>query len=101
MKCQLVDKFILDYCDNTLSPDLTREIDEHLKECTMCSHAVSLLKAENLVLYNLEKFEPSADFTDKVMQSIRSDMTAHQPHRLSKNQEYLIICLYLQQQRFY
>ncbi|NLB89513.1 MAG: zf-HC2 domain-containing protein [Syntrophomonadaceae bacterium] len=84
MKCQLVDRFILDYCDNTLSPDLTREIEEHLKECAMCRDAVSLLKAENLVLYNLEKLEPSADFTDKVMENIKANMVAAEPQKSSK-----------------
>lgn len=72
MKCQLVDKFILDYCDSNLSPELTQEIEEHLKECSMCSKAVSLCKAENSVLYNLEEYQPSADFTNKVMENIKS-----------------------------
>lgn len=73
MKCQLVDKYILDYCDSNLSPELTPEIEEHLEECAMCSKAISLCKAENSILYNLKQYEPSEDFTAKVMQSIQSN----------------------------
>lgn len=73
MNCQQVDKYILDYCDNKLSPDLAHKIEQHLLNCPMCSKAVDLCKAEGSILYSLANYEPSANFTNKVMDSIRSE----------------------------
>ncbi|HZK43555.1 MAG TPA: zf-HC2 domain-containing protein [Syntrophomonadaceae bacterium] len=87
MNCQLVNKHILDYCDNKLSPETKQLIEEHILDCATCKSAIDLCKAENAVLYNLPILEPATDFTGKVMEVIESDITLN-TYNSGKSKKY-------------
>ncbi len=70
MNCQQVDRYILDYCNNILSPELAVELEQHAQECFICAKGLELTKIENSLLHSLPILEPSSDFTAKVMQNI-------------------------------
>ncbi len=95
MNCQQVDKYILDYCDNNLSPELTAELEQHFLNCSVCTKGLELTRLEESFLYNLPPIEPGADFTAKVMQNINAVnlTTVNQPlykFRLSRQQLLLL-----------
>jgi hypothetical protein len=71
MNCQLVDKYLYSYCDNTLPPGIGPSLGAHLKDCAKCRNKIALTKLENDLLregYGIP--ELSHDFTQKVMKSI-------------------------------
>ena len=47
MKCQHVNRYLYDFCDNSLSPDIQNQINNHLHECESCRLKVQLTQLEN------------------------------------------------------
>ncbi|MFA7149032.1 MAG: zf-HC2 domain-containing protein [Syntrophomonadaceae bacterium] len=71
MNCQLVDKYLYDYCDNVLSPDQRVLFDQHLANCHSCRRAVDRALLETSILREeWDTPELSADFTSGVMERI-------------------------------
>lgn len=72
MNCQQIDKYLYDYCDGTISPELKQVIEEHLQTCPFCRNNHKLTLIENEALK--EGFVPalSTDFTGRVVAAINS-----------------------------
>ncbi|MDD2585515.1 MAG: zf-HC2 domain-containing protein [Syntrophomonadaceae bacterium] len=68
MNCQQIDRLILQYCDNTLPPELRTEFIQHLKECSSCKNTLKLTLMENEALKSNDDI-PSLpdDFTPQIM----------------------------------
>ncbi|MDD3852107.1 MAG: zf-HC2 domain-containing protein [Syntrophomonadaceae bacterium] len=76
MKCQHVDRYIYDFCDNRLSPDIHNEIESHLRECEPCRLKAELTQLENEVLSDKSTIPAlSGNFTDKVMENLSPRMS--------------------------
>lgn len=73
MNCQQADKYIYEYCDARLSPELMREFEEHLLDCEECRDLVILTRMENEALLEaLEMGTPLLDeqFTARLMAAL-------------------------------
>jgi len=44
MKCEKISGFLSDYIDNQLSPDLRKEVELHLNDCSFCTKRLGELK---------------------------------------------------------
>ena len=77
MKCQHVNRYLYDFCDNSLSPDIQNQINNHLHECESCRLKVQLTQLENEVLSDKSTIPPLSDnFTDKVMENLNLRMAS-------------------------
>lgn len=71
MNCQLFERYVFDYCDDNLSPDLKAKMDKHRQECPRCNNQVKLTYLENQVLRDTSDLPVLADdFTSRVMQQV-------------------------------
>ena len=71
MNCQLVDKYLYDYCDNILTPEQQILLQQHLAGCPGCRQVVDQALLETSILRE-EWDTPAlpADFTSGVMERI-------------------------------
>ena len=44
MKCKHIKNILTDYIDESLPPDITKEVEFHLKQCKSCSEELFILK---------------------------------------------------------
>jgi len=71
MNCQQATRYIWDYCDNKLSPELVAAVESHCRECSQCSQHLQLTVLENEALKNpAELPELSPGFTARVMKNL-------------------------------
>lgn len=71
MNCQQATRYIWDYCDNKLSPELSAAVESHCRECQHCNKHLQLTILENDSLKNHAELPGlSPDFTARVMKSI-------------------------------
>lgn len=71
MNCQQVTRYIWDYCDHKLSPELGAAIESHCRVCPHCSQHLQLTVLENEALKNTSELpELSPGFTDRVMKNL-------------------------------
>lgn len=73
MNCQQADKYIFEYCDGRLSPELLQEIEAHLLDCEVCSNLAMLTRMENEALkeaMTAAVLDMGEDFTGRVMASL-------------------------------
>ena len=77
MKCQHVNRYLYDFCDNRLSPDVHDQIENHLRECKSCRLNAELTQFENEVLSDKSTVPPLSDnFTEKVMENLSLKMAS-------------------------
>ena len=71
MNCQQIDKYIFEYCDGNLSPELNLQVEKHLTRCEECSTIVQLTYMENAVLKDTQLVNYLDDnFTRRVMNAV-------------------------------
>ena len=72
MNCQQIDKYIFAYCDNTLPPQMSAAIEEHIVQCEACRTLVHLTRVENQLLTpGPDSPALGVEFTSRVMQAVR------------------------------
>jgi len=59
MKCARMEKLLLPYLENELSPEKKIEVEAHLRTCRGCSRELENLKKVSLLLASLPEFEVS------------------------------------------
>ncbi len=72
MNCQQADKYIYEYCDARLSPELMQEFEEHLLNCEACTDLVILTRFENDAIHECMTADMEVDknFTARVMAAL-------------------------------
>lgn len=76
MNCQQIDRYIFDFCEQNLSPELELQIQEHIEKCPMCLNKVELTRLENEVLReNINVPVLDKNFTSNVLNLIQSKST--------------------------
>lgn len=71
MNCQLIDRYIFDYCEDNVSPTLKNKIDQHLTECQCCCNQVKLTRLENECLADITDVPVLPDdFTAQIMHKV-------------------------------
>lgn len=71
MNCQQATRYIWDYCDNKLSPDLGSAVERHCRECLQCNQHLQLTVMENEALKNTSELpQLSSGFTARVMKNL-------------------------------
>lgn len=75
MKCDVSLEILNGYLDGELDPDKTREIEQHIKECSSCQRELDTLRQVDKLIRNVEVAGPSRDFifgvNRKVMERVR------------------------------
>ena len=80
MDCQQIDDYIWAYCDGTLSPELTVELDEHLNNCHYCRKMVDLCRMETEILAAAPDIPPlNDDFSRRVIISLNPSTVPSAP----------------------
>lgn len=76
MNCQQIDKYVYEYCDGNLSPEIALQIEEHLTKCVTCNNMVQLTYMENAVLKDALTVDAIDDnFTSRVMGAVSARQT--------------------------
>jgi hypothetical protein len=71
MNCQQATRYIWDYCDNKLSPELGTAVESHCRECPQCNKHLQLTVLENEALNNTAELpQLSSGFTARVMKNL-------------------------------
>ncbi len=71
MDCQELNNHILDFCDDSASPQMYLKISKHLKDCPHCQAVYQLTRLENEVLRDTTDIPAlPPDFTSRVMGSV-------------------------------
>lgn len=71
MNCQQATRYIWDYCDNKLSPDLGLAVQSHCRECPQCKQHLQLTVLENEALKNTAELpQLSPGFTARLMKNL-------------------------------
>lgn len=77
MNCQQIDKYIWDYCDNSLSPNIQARIEKHLQCCEHCRNKVELTMMENEALKAPGAMPPLGDdFAANVILALKASPTS-------------------------
>ena len=71
MKCTDSRDQLSAYIDEQLTPEEKNLLDDHLKTCTMCRHALEELRKSIALTKGLEELEPPPWLSEKVMTGIR------------------------------
>jgi hypothetical protein len=80
LDCQQIDDYIWAYCDGTLSPELTVELDEHLNNCHYCRKMVDLCRMETEILAAAPDIPPlNDDFSRRVIISLNPSTVPSAP----------------------
>jgi hypothetical protein len=72
MNCQQIDKYIYEFCDKQLAPQMHDRIQRHLDECENCRNKVESAHREGMLLRSLPivpALQPQ--FTDDIMAAVR------------------------------
>jgi len=70
MNCQKIKKLLNPYIDKTLDADMSKQVDEHLKSCSVCNKEYQNLKEIITSLNSLSTQPAPADFTKNIMAKI-------------------------------
>lgn len=73
MKCEIIKDLLPSYIDHLTSQESNIEIEEHLKNCSLCRETLEQMKAEVSVekpLYNKGKMNPFKKLNRKIWQSV-------------------------------
>lgn len=73
MECRNIREKLSDYVDNELSDEETKLVDEHLKACQKCSHALEELRKIVAHTQGLDEAEPPPWLEQKVMAELREN----------------------------
>ncbi|MDI3481527.1 MAG: hypothetical protein PWQ97_1182 [Tepidanaerobacteraceae bacterium] len=79
MRCEFCEEKIMEYLDGELDLQKKEHILRHINSCSRCSHFLTAMRAEYMMLSELPLLSPSPGFTRKVMSSIRNKRAAHAP----------------------
>ena len=78
--CYNLRKYLSDYLENKLEPELQAQVEEHLKSCQECMRSVENMKLLQKKLSKLRKHQCSQDFTQKLHQRIQAPQPAFSLH---------------------
>lgn len=78
MNCHEIEPLLSEYIDNTLSARQTWEVDRHLAECNLCTHAANALRKTVALLSDAPTYDLSVDFMAK-LQSRLAEVETNQP----------------------
>ena len=67
MNCEEVQKYLSDFLDKSLDIKHTREVEDHLAACTLCSEEMASLAECHRLVSGLPAVEPPVGFTTRVM----------------------------------
>lgn len=82
MNCQQIDRYIFDFCEQNLSPELEIQIQEHIEQCPICRNKIELTRLENEVLSeSINSPVLDDNFTSDVLNLIKSDSTMVLPQK--------------------
>ena len=74
MNCQQIDKYIYEFCDNRLAPQMQDGIKAHLDHCESCRDKVAAARHEGHLLRSMETIPPlQPDFTARVIALIQGN----------------------------
>ena len=71
MNCAEVQKYLSDFLDKSLDIEHTREIEDHLAACSLCSEEMASLAECHRLVSGLAAVEPPVGFTTRVMVEVR------------------------------
>ncbi len=72
MNCQQINKYIYEFCDKQLSPQLQDGVQAHLDQCESCREKVAAASQDGDLLRSLDTIPAlRADFTDLVMATVK------------------------------
>ena len=71
MHCHQVQQLLVDYIDGELSPDLTRDLETHLKDCIPCHDFINTYRATIKITRKVEPAEMPQELKDKLKSFIR------------------------------
>lgn len=86
MNCQQIDKYIYEFCDNRLTPQMQDGIKAHLEHCESCRDKVAAARCEGNLLRSMETIPPlQPDFTMQVMSLIQGNLSRRRANRFAWN----------------
>jgi predicted anti-sigma-YlaC factor YlaD len=71
MNCSICEKELNNYLERKLTPDLMKEMRQHLEHCRSCQDLYDVLLSIDQLIMEDKKIVPSSDLTNRVMNSIR------------------------------
>lgn len=72
MKCQQIDKYMYEFCDSRLSPQMQDSIQSHLDQCQNCREKVTAASQEGILLRGLDSIPVlSPEFTHQVLARVQ------------------------------
>lgn len=74
MKCIEAEEYMMNYMDDTLSPEAAEKLNEHLKSCDKCREAFYIYETIQTTLEETEIIEAPANFEAELMLKI-NDIT--------------------------
>jgi predicted anti-sigma-YlaC factor YlaD len=78
--CYNLRKYLSDYLENKLEPELQAKVEFHLQSCPECKRSVENLKLLQKQLSKLRKHQCSQDFTQKLHQRIQAPQPSFSLH---------------------
>ncbi len=89
MNCQEIEKYCLDYCDNTISSELRTSFEEHLQQCHGCRNLVNLTHLENEALAEPVDIPAlSPDFNTRLLDRIQAQGMLYPDKETKPNGQY-------------
>jgi len=73
MNCNEVNKHLIFYLEGSLSRDLSRQIGEHLGECTGCNEFAEVMRGSLSVLEDEKRIQPDPGFYGRVISRMESE----------------------------
>jgi hypothetical protein len=77
MNCEETQKYLLDFQDQSLDVERSREVSDHLAACRLCSEEMASLAECQRLVSGLPAVEPPVGFSNRVMAKVRE--TANTP----------------------